>query len=199
MDEGLLAVFVVMLVDGYFRPGELLGLKRGCVLPPTHSGGAWAILLFPQEEAERSKTNQSDDTVLMDGGRCPWMKPVYSVLAQGPRGEKVFPWKYARLARVFGLAARRIGVPLVPYQGRHSGASIDAARRHRPLLEIQKRGRWASLKSVTRYEKSGKLSETWRSLTPIQRRHFEVCEGAIERAVLHRRGLPPPLDPRHLT
>ena len=49
------------------------------------------------------------------------------------------------------------------------------------------------MKSLVRYEKGGRLQETWKSLTACQKRHFELCEAAIERVILHRRGLPPPL------
>ena len=49
------------------------------------------------------------------------------------------------------------------------------------------------MKSVVRYEKGGRLQETWKSLTACQKRHFELCEVAIERVILHRRGHPPPL------
>ena len=47
----------------------------------------------------------------------------------------------------------------------------------------------------TRYEKGGRLAESCRSQTEAQRRHCDQCEAAVERAVLHRRGLPPPLAP----
>ena len=162
-------------------------------MPPTHASGSWTVLLFPQEQLRRSKTNQADDTVLMDGSTCPWMKFIYKVLASGDPAEKIFPWKYPFLARTFGAAARSIQVPIVPYQARHSGASIDASRRLRPLLEVQKRGRWQTMKSVTRYEKGGRLAETWKTLTAAQKRHFEVCENNLERIILHRQGLPPAL------
>ena len=189
-----MAIYVIMLVDGYFRPGELLSLQRGGLLPPTYATGSWTVLLFPQEQIRRSKTNQADDTVLMDGNRCPWMKHVYKVLSTGNPLEKIFPWKYPFLARTFGVAAKRIGVPVVPYQGRHSGASLDASRRLRPLLEVQKRGRWQTMKSVVRYEKGGRLAETWKTLSAAQKRHFELCESSLERIILHRRGLPPSLS-----
>ena len=89
MQEPLMAVFVIMLVEGYFRPGELLSLQRGGLLHPTHATGSWTVLLFPQEQLRRSKTNQADDTVLMDGSRCPWMKCIYKVLASGDPAEKI--------------------------------------------------------------------------------------------------------------
>ena len=44
-----------------------------------------------------------------------------------------------------------------PYSVRHGGASSDALWRTRSLIEIQKRGRWRSEKSVRRYEKHSRL------------------------------------------
>ena len=46
------------------------------------------------------------------------------------------------------------------YMGRHSGPSIEVARRRTPLLEIQKKSRWAAFKSVQRYETGGRLTQS---------------------------------------
>ena len=79
---------------------------------------------------------------------------------------------------------------MVLYQGRHSGASLDASRRLRSIEEIQKRGRWKTARSVSRYERGGRLQDTWRSLTAAQKTHFEACERVLESVVLHDTGYP---------
>ena len=93
--------------------------------------------------------------------------------------------------RWFSRGAEAIGVGLVPYQARHSGASIDAANNVRGLPSIQKRGRWASKKPVQRYEKAGRLQDTWRELTSWQKDHFKLCAESLRSVMLENRGYPP--------
>eukprot|EP00974_Lingulodinium_polyedra_P051784 4979751-Lingulodinium_polyedra.AAC.1 len=59
--------------------------------------------------------------------------------------------------------SEELRVPFVPCQLRHSGPSWDRLRNLRPLLEVQKRGMWASYAPVARYEKAA------RSLAECQR------------------------------
>ena len=58
---------------------------------------------------------------------------------------------------------------LSPYQTRHSGPSIDRAKKLRTLHEVQKRGNWRSTTSVLRYEKAGRLSKLPESQAPHPR------------------------------
>ena len=44
-----------------------------------------------------------------------------------------------------------------PHMLRHGGPSADVFLGARTLLQVQKRGRWNSMQSVKRYEKSAKL------------------------------------------
>ena len=80
----------------------------------------------------------------------------------------------------------------VPYQARRSGASIDRAQQVRALEVIQKRGRWSSQKSVKRYEKSGRLNEVWKRLSPAVQAHCELCALRLEDYVLNGATLPRP-------
>ena len=98
---------------------------------------------------------------------------------------------YLEFADGFARGAEAIGVALVPYQARHSGASIDAANNVRGLPSIQKRGRWASKKSVQRYEKAGRLQDTWRDLSAQQKEHFKLCAESLRTVMLENRGYPP--------
>jgi hypothetical protein len=85
----------------------------------------------------------------------------------------VFDYDYPTFARMFQTAVATIGVgPLVPYQGRHSGASIDRCSGRRTVEEVRKRGRWKSHRSVVRYEKSGLLQASALRLGPAK---IEFC------------------------
>ncbi|CAK0892251.1 unnamed protein product, partial [Prorocentrum cordatum] len=64
------AVLTLIMVEGYLRPGEMLGLTPASFLPPAPGGVAtWALLLFPQEGNLRSKTGESDDSIPLDSRR----------------------------------------------------------------------------------------------------------------------------------
>ena len=155
------AIAVLVAVECYLRPSEVLGLRRSGLLPPTQQGVPhWVVLLFPDAGVERSKVGSSDDTIPLDSRRMPWIGAVCQSLAVGPPEEKVFKQDYPAFARSFKVAARALGIDLVPYQMRHSGASLDRAKGLRTLEATQKRGRWTSLASVRRYEKHGRLNDT---------------------------------------
>ena len=80
---------------------------------------------------------------------------------------------------------------MVPYLMRHSGASIDRATDVRDQVETTKRGRWAAARSVRRYEKRGRLNETWRTLSTAQQAYCEACARNLERIVLFGDAGPP--------
>ena len=83
-------------------------------MPPSTSGNrCWTMVIRPSERPERTKTGSSDDSIALDSSGLPNLS--------GPQ----------ELALV----------DVVPYQLRHSGASIDRARGHRSQDEVQKRGK----------------------------------------------------------
>ena len=70
-------------------------------------------------------------------------------------------WGLAYWKVVEKLQEARSAVPMpfriVPYQLRHSGPSIDRSRDCRTQAEAQKRGRWRTAKSLTRYWKRARM------------------------------------------
>ena len=68
----------------------------------------------------------------------------------------------------------------VPYQARHSGASLDAALSHRPRKEIMDRGRWASQGSLVRYEKHTRVAASLTKLPAEWRAFFEAADAQLE-------------------
>eukprot|EP00973_Karenia_brevis_P086983 12061932-Karenia_brevis.AAC.1 len=71
-----------------------------------------------------------------------------------------FPVLFKRVAKLLGVT------PLpVPHQLRHAGASADRAQNRRPLAEVKKRGRWASDRSVARYNKENRINQALASLS----------------------------------
>ena len=81
----------------------------------------------------------------------------YARQARG--GEPVLDISLPFLRKEIALAAQGVGIvdEVTLHQLRHSGASNDALKRSRSLLEIKSRGGWASDSSLFRYEKHGQL------------------------------------------
>jgi hypothetical protein len=193
----LVAVLVIVMVDCYLRPSEMLSLTPSSFLAPAPSGVAsWVLLLFPAEGVDRSKVGEADDTIPLDSRRLCWMGCIYKELAsRRPSDARLLGMSYAEFLVVFKRAAASVGVDAVPYQARHSGASVDRAEGSRSLEACQKRGRWASAKSVKRYEKAGRLNQTWRELSAPLQAHCAHCANILE-DVLVRGAVCPAPPPR---
>ena len=155
--HGRAAIAVIVMVEAYLRPSEMLALQRRSLLPPARGGLAkWSLHLFPSRTTvARSRTGEADDTVVMDSSRTPWLDHVLRHLSQGPPEERLFPWEYSQFYQMFVQAAAALGFKMVPYQGRHSGISIDRAHRERSLDECTKFGRWKAPKSVAGTRRRG--------------------------------------------
>ena len=129
----------------------------------------------------RSKVLGSDDSLPLDSKILPWFPAFCEVLAEGPPEEKIFDFSYQDLVREFGRSRRRLRIKrLVPYQTRHSGASIDLCLSHRSLREVQSRGRWGSEKSMLRYNKSAKLAQSMKQFDRRQLDYFATAESRLE-------------------
>ena len=84
---------------------------------------------------------------------------MLETLQTGSSAARVWDFDHPSYTEKLRAISRLLGIggpdttsqPLVPYQLRHSGASIDMNDRLRSPLEIQTGGRWASAKSLTRY------------------------------------------------
>ena len=68
---------------------------------------------------------------------------------------------------------------VVPYQARHSGASLDAAGAYRTRRELKQQGRWASDSSVRRYEKRARLTAGYNTLPAATRAYLDRCEALL--------------------
>jgi hypothetical protein len=178
----------LLSASGYLRPKEAFSLRRCDLLPPCAGVAQWCLVLAPSERGETTKTGSSDDTVILDSKRLQWMTPLLEALRGKGDNEPLWNFDHAAVARQLLLIRETFGIPdLVAYQARHSGASIDRAVRERPLLEIQKRGRWLSHKSVIRYEKAGRLGKTWQSYSPQFRKHAAECATNLQQVMLCQR------------
>ena len=145
------ALFNLLQVSTYHRPGALLKLRKmGLVRPTQGVTGHWSVDTSLAETTDVSKTGTKDDSVLIDS---PWLlfaSPLLEELVKGDKMDYVFNFDYSSYLKVFRQACEDLKLQLVPYQARHSGPSIDRAKNARTQEEVRKRGNWASRQSVAR-------------------------------------------------
>ena len=128
-----------------------------------------------------------------------WIGPALEAVSQGNPDEFVFSFSYPDDVAEFEQSVANLGIKSagrdrkVLYMGRHSGPSIDVALRRMPLAEVQKRGRWASFKSVQRYEKAGRLMQSMHSYPAASQAYMLAIESRGGSVLLGpAAGVPPP-------
>lgn len=194
-----MALFTMMGLSSYARPGELLRCRVYSLVRPSPSiTEFWTLLLNPEERAERSKVGEFDDSLALDSPYLrPWAFPLMKQLVNRSPELPLWCFDYSHYSKIFGQVVETLGLDMTPYQLRHSGPSIDRSRNLRSLLEVQKRGRWRSHKSVARYEKSARLAANFQSLSPALQHHCLLAEQLLGAVMLNRSPAPtPPSKPR---
>lgn len=115
---------------------------------------------------------------------APYFDKICEKLKAGPAEAPLFALTYSEILTEVRRAAATLGIPIVPYQARHSGASIDAAMGFRSRAELKARGRWQSDRSVLRYESKARLAESLDVLRAPLRRHLDECVCRLEGLLL---------------
>ena len=189
-----MALSVVVGVSSYARPSELIRWRVFCLV--TQKPGVSdqrCLLLSLEERPERLKTGEFDDSLALDSVYLkPWASRLFRQLKKGHPEQPLWDFDYSHFCKMFYQAAQALKLSVTPYQWRHSGPSIDRAKDRRSLLEVQKRGRWKSFKSVARYEKSARLGANFAQLGTSLQRHCQDTESLLEDVMLGRRLAPPP-------
>ena len=173
LEEGQLEIALVMAIqlDGYLRPSECLNLTKDNMGAPQGARYPhWTILLAPAMLGQVTKTGKSDDSVLLGDLRhnswirdCLkiWMRKVEHQLFQN-----VNLAQYEQFCRRACSTLQYRSACVMPHIIRHAGPSNDIYHKRRSLVEVQKRGRWATKSSVTRYEKHAMLHTQWKQISP---------------------------------
>eukprot|EP00438_Fugacium_kawagutii_P014872 Skav225061 [mRNA] locus=scaffold2293:20241:21200:- [translate_table: standard] len=170
------AVALALQYDTYMRPSEVLSLTFSQVLPPgprcSERYQKWGILLAPQTVGKPTKTMELDVSILVGDISRPWLHTMLrSYSTRTSPSSKMFPdLDLSRYERIFSAAMKELDIPLTvtPHVVRHSAASCDRFHKRRTLQQIQKRGRWATTKSVARYEKEALILHGWNQLSRTQ-------------------------------
>ena len=163
----LMGVAIILMFGCYLRPSEALLLRASQLLPPEAAVGGWAgtcwgVVLCAAEYGRASKTNEFDDSVVLEMPEARCIEGALHHLKER-RSPHTGLWgfSYEDLRHAFNTAAERLKIThLKPtlYALRHGGASHDAAVHKKPLADIAKKGRWRSHLTVRRYEKHGRLA-----------------------------------------
>jgi len=177
----------------YLRPGEASRLRSRHLIPPGPHGiltsPKWSIILHEAELGIPSKTAEYDESLVLDLARDQWFGSVLRRLKEEThRDDFIFPAKSGVRAEAVKEAGRRLGVDAVPYRFRHSGASIDFSTGARPITGVRHRGRWRSEASVRRYEKGGRITQSWDALSPAVQQYCVASSRILADVLLGRRG-----------
>ena len=167
------AVAVLVMFDGYLRPYEVMGIRLRDVYLPTPEFACVSIQICPWAAQRPSKTGVFDDTVRLDSRSRPEVALllVWWVQCRRQAGadndDFLFTMDQAELSKAFVKAIEWLWLSpwrFVLYSNRHGGPSADRGDGSRSPEEIQRRGRWASERSVRRYEQTGRLHAVIASL-----------------------------------
>ena len=108
-------------------------------------------------------------------------------MADGPEEDPIFSFSYAEFVKEFTRARRKLRIKkLVPYQCRHSGASVDLCNNYRSVAEVKARGRWGSEKSMMRYNRAAKLAASMQVFDQRQLAFFAAAERQLEALLFGR-------------
>ncbi|CAK0882805.1 unnamed protein product, partial [Prorocentrum cordatum] len=172
-----MGVYTLFMLVTYMRPSEPLKLLKEDLLAPAHGlSASWICFAFRQGRGAASKTYATDESIDLSCRWVPYLTTVVAALRAGDPKAKVFNFKCSSYTRQFKIACKKLGLTAVPYQARHSGASIDAAMKYRTRAEIKSRGRWKAGKSVLRYDSKAKIVESVDKLSASLASHVHRCE-----------------------
>jgi hypothetical protein len=196
-----MAVAVMVAADGYLRPGEMLDIKKGDVVPGMLKMGisyaAVSLILAPMERGIASKTHRFDDSLIFDSVGREWVGTVLLRVARlSVPPSTVFNMSSAAWNTLFKKAAGVAGLVELnpcPYLLRHSGPSHDYLTKSRDLVDIKRRGRWLSEASVRRYEKSSRVMRQLQGLDVKTLDFLQNSEKKIKDVLL--RGFAPLMPP----
>ena len=133
----------------------------------------WNVVIAPSEAGIlTTKVGEQDDTVMWDSQEVKWFSEILRELRGSGTAEPLWKLSYADLVLVWRRACEELKlVNYVQYQLGHGGPLHDQALQPRSLESIQKRRRWKQLKSVTSYEKSGRVAQEAMRFSLRMRRH----------------------------
>lgn len=165
------AAALLLQLDTYARPSEILKAKRRDVIAPaSRACKYWGLIFGNSQFSEMTKAKQQDDTVLLDSLDRNYAPKVLKMVASHCAQDDQFlfgPISLAQYEDLFKQSRAAVGLAsfsLTPHCVRHSGPSVDFLHRARSATEIQTWGRWKTQKSILRYQKPGQMLARMRKI-----------------------------------
>jgi hypothetical protein len=204
VEEWTVALAIMVAADGYLRPCDLMGIRKQDVIKAHPQMGPQfryvSVLLAPFSRGIPTKTHEFNDSVVFNSKGREWIGHLLANAASHCKAdEQVFDFTMVHWSAAMKKAARLLCIShweVVPYLLRHSGPSEDYLSGTRSLLDIQRRGRWKSVHSVRRYEKSARVSSRLDLLTKEQLSFMKQAVDNIEQVLTTSSGA---LDPESLS
>ena len=182
LGQPAMALFVAIGLVTYMRPGEVFQLAIEDFL---YHDQPWlsSFIVFPWERDGKSKTGDRDNTVRLDAPWFPFLTKAIVHYIGKKRSGPMWDFSYPQFARVFGSAVRLLRIEkVIPYQWRHSGASID----REPVLtdgwqSVSGGTRSASPSSLATDSSGNARAKAPRTLDEVQRRGFWKSPKSVQR------------------
>ena len=199
LKQPVAALAVALGADAYFRLGELLSLTRESFAagrPQLGRGHRHAtILLFPASGEVASKTLQYDESVTLDSPERQWLtRCLLAHVKKLQPSEVLFPFAPHQFLALFKQAAAMMGLGVweaTPHVLRHAGPSSDYLGKLRTLEDIRRRGRWASMASLRRYERASQMNARV-AILPVAVIHLLELADRLVPEMLETGSPPPP-------
>ena len=153
------AAAVYLAWDAMLRlPSDLVALKMDSLIGPGRSGAArWALLLYREEHATRSKTSGVDEGVMLRSPTWTGGGRKFLLEMRGSRSKTQNMWRFtaAEFTETFRrrLALLPSAPNAIPYQMRHGSASHAAAIEGWTQAQLMERLRHKAPSSTVRYSR----------------------------------------------
>lgn len=147
------AAAVLTMFAGYLRPMEALTLRHKDLFFTDLPVGQ--VIVKAEETGDLDKTEITDK---VEDLACsiPWLPRVLHQIHKPGNGALLFPISYEKLRTAMITIVEALGIPpVVLYQLRHSGPSIDLRLKHRTPEAVRMKVRWISTRSFGRYAQPG--------------------------------------------
>ena len=102
-----MAVYVLVSVECYLRPSEGFRLRKRDLIEPSSFSPHWGLVVCPEDLGVASKTQEFDDSLLLDSPWIQFLRPAFVVLKEGDQSSLLWTFSYSQfveeLARVIML------------------------------------------------------------------------------------------------
>ena len=160
-----MALFTMMGLSSYARPGELLRCRVYSLVRPSPAiTEFWTLPLNPEGRADRSKVGEFDDSLPLDS---PYLRPWASQLLNSWWiGAPSFPFAwcfdYSHYSKVFSQVADALGLNMTPY---NRFATVDPQSTKAEIFEACWRFRNGEDGEATRVWPGTKSVQGWRQIS----------------------------------